>query len=308
MAWMGRRLAQFEPLWPAEQRVIDEMGSGAFVVVSRALPAKEAPQDVHLRASFVRYLALGGCEACRPPEKGIQVVGALIYGDGPEGTTTPGLDLERCQLSGDLVLLACFFPDKVLLRGAQLGALILDGSRLDDGLWGDRLKARGGVYLRRVDAQGEVRLVAAELGSNLECDGAVFRAKTSASGKVGPVFAADGLEAKGSVYLTKVEAIGEVRLLEATLGRDLGCIGACFNAEKDVDGHFGRAFSADRLDAKGTLFLRDVVWVDGVVSLTGAEVGSLTDERESWPAPDCLSSTAFGTVRLSTGRSTRIAA
>ncbi|MBI4823118.1 MAG: hypothetical protein HY805_02660 [Nitrospirae bacterium] len=62
-------------------------------------------------------------------------------------------------------------------------------------------------------------------------------------------FIADGLTVKGGMFLRKVKAKGEVRLLGANIGGNLECIGAVFENPK------GTAFTAENLIVKGALFL-----------------------------------------------------
>ncbi len=140
---MTRRLEGFTPLWPAEQRLVDWINEGNMEAcrISDSLPPEDAPTDVRLRASFVRYLALGGCDDCRVSEKGLRVIGVYVEGDGKDGAQTRGLDLEGCDLPRDLALLECRFPDLLLLRSASLRNLYLKGSHLHSGLEADRLEA-----------------------------------------------------------------------------------------------------------------------------------------------------------------------
>ena len=91
-----------------------------------------------------------------------------------------------------------------------------------------------------------------------------------------PGLFADGLEARGGVFLRDVTATGEVRLLGAKLGGDLDCTGATFRAEKDAEGNPGDALSADGLEAGGGVILRGVT-ATGEVRLLGAKLGGDLD-------------------------------
>ncbi len=267
-----RTLDAFGDLTEAEERLRAGVGGAAPVVLGDGVPESDAGDDRRVRASFIRYLALGGCEACRPGEKGVQLRGALIVGDGDPRAETQGLDLEGCTLKGDLGLLACRFPEMPLLRGAALPNLYLNDSVLEAGLSADRLEAKGGVFLRRVAAKGEVRLLGATLGGNLDCEGAQFTALTDEAGDPGDAFSGDRLEAKGDVVFESVVAKGAVRLLGATLGGDLDCAGARFTALTNRAGNPGHAFAADGLVVRGCVFLRGVV-AQGEVRLAGATLG-----------------------------------
>ena len=106
----------------------------------------------------------------------------------------------------------------------------------------DRLKTAGGVFLSDgFRAEGEVRLLGADIGGNLECTGATF------SNPKGEALSADGLKVKGSVLLCDgFHAEGEVRLLGADIGGNLECINATFNNPK------GDALSAEGMQVNGS--------------------------------------------------------
>lgn len=261
---MGKKLSDFEPLWEAEAGLVAwlQAGNREAFKVSGSVPPKDAPKALRIRAEFVRYLALGGCADCAPSEKGLGVRGAYIEGDGPKGAETRGLDLEGCRLAGDLGLANCRFPDMLLLRGAQMQSLFLNGSALMQGMGADRLEAKGSVFLRGAHAQGAVRLLEAKLGGSLSCEGARLEARES-----GDALNADRLDAKGNADLDGVQVHGEVRLLGAKLGGDLDCDGA-----ELIAGRSGDALTVDRLEAKGSMFLRKVR-AQGEIRLLGAKLG-----------------------------------
>jgi len=273
------KLADFGALWPAERRLAEGLQAGNREVfeVSPGLPGPEAPQEVRLRASFVRALALGGFDDCRVSEKGLRVAGAVIEGDGPEGAETRGLDLEGCTLAGDLALIACHFTDMVLLLGARVQSLFLGGSVLARGLVGDGLEARGGVFLRGAKATGEVRLLGAKLGGDLDCAGAEFTA-----GPGGNALSADGLETR-RVLLNSVKTVGEVRFAGARIAGEFGCEGTTFTATKDSN-----ALSVSGAKISGGFFLRKGAKVNGPLVLTAAEIGRISDDPACWPGSSNL--------------------
>ena len=55
-----RRLGKFEPLWPAEAKVVSRISIHHHVVITEELPPETAASEARIRASFVKYLALGG--------------------------------------------------------------------------------------------------------------------------------------------------------------------------------------------------------------------------------------------------------
>ena len=161
------RLADFQPLLPAEEDVIARLLSGAVDKLGDGTrPVGPDPSRV-VRAAFLRFLMLGGEDGCRPHEKGIRISGAWITGV---------LDLEACLISRDIGLSNCHFEAAPVLRAAIINRLFLDGSSLP-GLQAERLEARGGVYLRGAQVLGEVRIPKSRLGGNLECDGATIKSQ-----------------------------------------------------------------------------------------------------------------------------------
>ena len=179
-----RKLEDFGELTKAEQQVLDELDTGEFIVLGDGkVPTEDASPERQLRARFLRWLALGGDNAPRLHEKGLQFQGALISSDGPAGSATPGLDL---------ALINCRLKDPPLLRSARLQNLFLNGSVLPS-LSADGLETRGGVFLRDAEVTGEVRLPGARIGGDLDCDGAKItnadgRALNAAGTKVTDIF------------------------------------------------------------------------------------------------------------------------
>jgi hypothetical protein len=94
------RLADFEPLLPAEKAVVAGLPNGDFDRLGDGRRPEHAGEDRLIRAGFLRFLLLGGDEACRPHEKGIRLSGAWISGI---------LDLEACRILRDIGLNNCRF-------------------------------------------------------------------------------------------------------------------------------------------------------------------------------------------------------
>ncbi len=171
----------------------------------------------------------------------------------------------------------------------------------------DRLNVKGCVFLSKgFKAEGEVRLLGAEIGGNLECDNSEF------INPKGKAFCADRLKVKGSVFLDRgFKAKGEVRLLGAEIDGIFNCAeGEFINPWRDelnADGEkWGAALNAEGLRVKRNVFLRDGFKAEGKVSLVGAtindlvytgvispgkaeldlrsaKIGTLWDEEKSWP-------------------------
>lgn len=213
-----------------------------------------------LQSSSIESLSLNGSHLPGLSADWLEVRGSVLMRDG--FVATGDVRLGGAKLGGNLECIGATFRTERDAKGNPGCAL-----------WADGLEARGFVFLHNVKATGAVRLLWAKLGGSLECAGATFRAERDAKGNPGVALAADGLEAKGSVFLHGVRATGAVRLLGIKLGGKFECAGAKFRAEKDAKGYPGHALSADGLDAKGSVFLCDSFAAVGSVRLIGASLG-----------------------------------
>jgi len=249
----GRTLVEFFPLQPGETALLQACADGEFTELGHQRPSERTESNA-VRASFIRFLALGGDNEAPVHEHGVQLAGAWIEGVlDLAGTFTPtGLSLGNSHFESSLVL-----------RGAEIaGTLSLHGSQVP-GLKADRLQCKGSVFMRNgFTATGEVRLLGAKIGGNLECNGAKL------DGKDGDALSADRAVIKGSVFLSDgFTASGKVRLLGAQINGNLECNGAKLNGKE------GDALSADGAVIKGDLFLSDGFTASGEVRLLGVQIG-----------------------------------
>ncbi len=263
-----RKLEDFRPLFPAEEKVLQELDTGHVTVLGDGtLPPPDAGPDRRLRARFVRWCALGAGDGWRVHETGLRVQGALIVSDGQADPATgsketAGLDLEGCKLEHDLGFLACRFEDAPLLRSARLAGLFLNRSALP-GLWIEGLSTTGGVYLRDGNVEGWTRLLGARIGGDLDFSGATLR-------NVGDkALSGDGLIAAGGVYLRGVTIDGEARLPAAQVG-EVDCEDAVFRNKG------GKALNCNRITTTRGIVLRGAIVV-GEASFFGARIRGTLD-------------------------------
>jgi len=308
------RLADFEPLSPAEAGLVASLGRGArHQCGDGSLPE---PDDASrtIRAALLRLLLLGAEGAPTPHEKGILLSGALIAG---------ALDLESCRIPRDLRLAGCRFDSVIVLRSAIIDTLLLDGADFP-GLLATRLDARGSIYIRSARIDGAVDLVGARLGGDLMLDdtnitrpgdvafdashislrgdltmrGMRVRGRVGVSGAQlggdlllsglvldhdsGPALDATRIQVQGDVSLRAARITGEADLVGARIAGDVRLEGGAF-------AHPGAlALVLNRATVEGAIFLRDGTRFDGALSLNGTQVGFVVDERDSWPAPGDL--------------------
>lgn len=248
----GRTFAEFQPLTPGESKLLDACANGEVAELGSERPTAKSDTNT-VRASFVRFLALGGDDEVPVHEQGVQLGGAWI--EGPlilSGTVTPtNLSLRRSH-----------FDSTPEFEGADIqGSLNLSGSLLP-GLRADNAVIKGDVFLGGgFRATGGVRLLGTQIGGDLACKGAQL------DGKDGDALSADRTVIKGGVFLNDgFTATGQVRLLGVQIGGDLVCNGA------KLDGKDGNALSADGAVIKGGVFLKDGFTATGKVRLLGVQM------------------------------------
>jgi hypothetical protein len=264
----ARTLADLGALSEAEAQVLAEIDTGKGTVLGDGTRPDGRDPTRHVRAALIRMLLVPreGDGLPRLHEKGLQIAGAWI----PDA-----LDLGGCQIDCNLSLVDARFEAPPVLVSATLDGLNLNRSSLP-GLVGDGLRVRGALLLRHVTARGAVRLHGVKVDSDLDCSSAEFEADKDAEGSRGFAFAADGLDVKGKVVLKDVTAQGAVRLVGVKLGGNLDCTRATFEGEKNAEGIRGCALSADLLETKGDVVLRQVT-ARGEVRLLGANLGGELD-------------------------------
>ena len=261
---------------PAERKFAACLAEGTRCLIGGGdLPEKpiESGDSANVvRGETVRFFAYGG-DPDGHPVRGpvIELRGAWIDGE---------LDLTHASIPYALLFSNCHFASSVDMQHAECVALYLGGSHLAQGLNASGLTTKGDVNLcAGFSANGEVRVLGADIGGNLSCVGGKFY------NPKGYALSADELTVKGSVFLSAREekgkapipfsADGEVRLLGANIGGNLDCVGGKFrNPSK-------RALDVQNGSINGGLLWRKASG-DGVVFLGHAKAGVLVDELDSW--------------------------
>jgi hypothetical protein len=271
---------------------------GARVVGRLDLSAATLPLSLWLfRCSF----------AAAPSFDGAQVRGSLTFAD----CELPGLRAEACKIDGDLALSAgCSIDGEIELAHAQVG-LGLNCERLrlcgNGGagaaarplrrrLNADALRIGGDVNLQGgVEAVGELRFIAAQIGGDLRAGGARVTADIDANGGRGVALNLDRARIGGSVALDSgFSAAGTVRLQQARIGGDLDCSDADLDAVGDASwGEDGSALRLDHARIGGALILRRLQGPLQAASLAGARVDTLADDAGSWGQDHVLDGFAY---------------
>ncbi|MFV0409788.1 MAG: hypothetical protein ACK5LJ_08885, partial [Paracoccus sp. (in: a-proteobacteria)] len=151
----------------------------------------------------------------------------------------------------------------------------------DVSLRADQLDTRGSVKLCNTEAAGTIWLSNAKLGGDLDCTGIKLTKTTDC-------LIAEGLDAKGCAFLDRIRAEGTIRLSGAKLGGDLSFTGAKLTQKG------GTTLYCSGAKITGTWFWRDGVHCVGAIDLSGAEIDTITDDPQCWPAEILLDRCRYG--------------
>ena len=251
---------RFGKLSEAEEKLFQAVVEGKVADYSAESDADNDPagaadwsEERVLDAQRIVWLCIDPQASALVTHRGIRVTGARIDGD---------LDLSFAEVQSLLRLLRCAIRGRIDLIHTAVRMLVLSGTHTGP-ITADGLKVQGGVLLREgFKAAGELRLLGATIGGNLECNGGEF------VNQQGHALSGDGLKVEGSVFLREgFKAEGEVGLLGATIGRNLDCSGASFLNQA------GRALTGDGLKVEGNVLLGKGFKAAGEVRLSGARIG-----------------------------------
>lgn len=224
-------------------------------------------KKAYFREIGVPSLDLRGCWVRELDAQGARVRDDIFLGGGfkAEGQ----VNLIQAHIGGDLDCSGGKFLNPPG-QGSDDGAIVADGISVGGQLLLTRYLSGepNNSHVRYFHAEGEVRLLLAQIGMNLDCSGGIFlNPPIEGCPTSGRALSADGIVVKGSVFLKKVlravgfYAEGEVRLLDAQVGGSLECEGGTFvNPEKKsthggVLERSGNALTVERAKIKGDVML-----------------------------------------------------
>ncbi len=289
--------------------MVDGVGNGTFDRVGAGEVPQSDDPDRQVRAELIRALLLGGDGLPVMHEKGLRLTGAWVTGvldlEGCriprdiglldcrfdaipvlrsavidtlslDGSVLPGLNADRLEARGDLLLRAATVEGLIALKGARIeGDLVLDGATLahtgDICLAAERISVRGGAFFRGARLDGELVLSGGRIGGHLDLVGAAINRAE------GFAVEANSVTVGGDVALRHATITGSFDLQTARIGGDLDLSGATLSAG-------GMALNLNRTKVVAAFFLRQGALVRGTLSLAGAELGAMLDEPASWPA------------------------
>jgi hypothetical protein len=202
---------------------------------------------------------------------------------------------DEVRVGGNVILQSARTIGEVRLSGAEIGgSLICDEARFRGATdaWGnvsetlsiERLRGRGGVFLRGVVARGTVRLTAARFESTLECTGSRIRAARYQN----DALIADGIHVTGNAGFSNIRTDGVVRFVGAVFSSTLDLSDAKLRAGTDTQDPPAPALLLDSAKVAETFYLRNQASIRGGLSLVGAEVGAISDHLPCWPKKGSL--------------------
>ena len=267
--------AKFGKLSHAEKLLLEKVPSGDFAICgpkrdrADSNPTKEDDDDPRnnpggpdkwgearkIRADLVAWLCTDQEAREHVHWRGIQVYGADVTGP---------VNLSFVNIPFQLALQHCRLKEAINLRWAELSQLDLEGS-LVYGILAAGVIVKNDVLLSEgFSAVGEVQLLGAQIGGDLDCSGGAFTNPPRNIAGSGNALHADRIKVKSSIFLRASTVNGEVRLLAAQIGGNLECDAATFTnpLQKDLAGS-GTALNASSITVVGSVFLRHGAAVDG---------------------------------------------
>lgn len=274
------RLAQFEPLTPAEQKLLDEcLRPERIIFGSGDLPEADDP-ETSLRAALLRLLLVAPDSPLS--EKGLRIRGAWIAGV---------LDLQGVDCPHDLSLAQCHVDTPIGMVNARLRGVYLSGCWLA-GIEADNARFDGAFFLRSDSVlKGELSLAGARVSGDLQLVDVVFEA-TGQDAVFAPSLSVEGsvflgnypysnglstLQSKGALFLSSLQAGHDVFVSHCAISPNPDTVNEpVFDGSEEHGTEI--ALSLARARIGGILYFRDNQIAGGVVNLAGAEAARLNDE------------------------------
>ncbi|TXI49237.1 MAG: hypothetical protein E6Q50_08595 [Lysobacter sp.] len=256
---LGRSLGDFGTLSAAEKKLLAACKDGKLAKISKARPCGET-SDNRIRASFLRFLILGGDENAPVHEKGPRVSGAWITGrlDISYTTAKHSIHCRKCRFTSSIQLIGCTLNGSLKLEGCRVSGIDADG-----------LIVHGDIFLRnRFRSSKEVRFIGARISGDLDCSNGQFLGSLDDSINI------DRINVDGDVYLSG-------KLFRALSGIALNgahIVGNLYFDEANLSG----GLMAAGIDVSGGLFFQKLQSPVSPVVLMSSQLGALYDDAESW--------------------------
>jgi hypothetical protein len=250
----------------AEPDALRERFETVFARYERERWRSVDPEDpeVQVRASFLRFLSLGGDDFAPLHESRLELSGAYVDED---------LDFAGCTIPQPLLFRRCHFAGRISLRDAITKSLNFSTSHIQS-IDAESAHIRGGVLLKDgFHATAGVSFPYATIDEMLCCSGALLRSVR------GPAFNCRGAEINGDAdmkggFLSE----GAVIFHAATIGGDLNCAGSALR-NRTEDGS-GSSLDCSHAEIAGNAVLSNNFRSEGSVIFSGARIGGTLNCRK----------------------------
>lgn len=185
-------------------------------------------------------------------------------------------NLSGAEILGGVFVVDCLFKGEVRFLSVNVKSDInLSKSKIENAgennFSCDRANFNGAVKFSEAICDGPIRFLGVYIGSNLDFRGVKVRSEKSSA------LALDRSTIKGNLYLSdKFEAVGEITLSSAKVGKSVICTGGNFSNKG------GNAIVAQGLQVQEALFFRKLIIPVNGVNLSSCRVGRLVDDEQSW--------------------------
>jgi len=225
----------------AERKVLD-----AF----RARESTVSVASAEIRGDFLRGLFLGEYNE-NADYRGTRIVGARIDDE---------FNMEFCETKFPVRFRNCYFSQEVKLQQLACPMLEFRGCTLENEIDAKDAKIAGTVFLNDgFEAGGEVNLLRAYIGGQLDCTGGIFQSEG------GDALRAQHIKVADSVFL-RAEFNGAVNLVGADIEGQLNCKGGNFQNAGEI------ALNAQDARVVANVFLDENFVAAGAVWLAGADI------------------------------------
>jgi hypothetical protein len=247
---IGSNLSDFPDLSSAERKILEACKKGERLNLSSERPTEKTDSNL-IRASLLRFLALGGDEKCPVHSRGVNLSGAYIEGN---------LDLFGTKINIPIFLVNSYFSEKVTISDSEMKTLSLAGSSID-ALSGDRLSCQGGLFLRYAFlCRKFVRLAGATVKGDIDLT------ESRIEGDQNDALILHSTNVTGNIFLTKAIIEKRIILSSINLGGGLDLTGGRFSSDEEI------TIDATSATIKGDVLAGGGIDVRGGISLITASV------------------------------------
>lgn len=245
-----RVLQHYLPLNPVEKELLAYCTTGAQFSIAKQRPVAGTAENT-IRASFLRFLILGGDDQNPIDLNGIHLEGAFIQGS---------LHLSSATIATNVSLIHCLCDKDIRLENTVIdGWLDLSGSQFS-GVAAQYLCVRSSLHMKELHSQGTICLMGAKIAGSLIFSGAQL------DGLGSNALEADRCVVDANIFFEDgFKSLGEVRLNSATM-KGLKCSDCTFTATD------GLALNADKAHVSGSVFLSTGFHSIGTVRFTAARI------------------------------------